>query len=108
MQRYEKEFNDIIDYSLSNKINEIVFQERKLGSKILMGKLGNISIYNDSYEKDQVKKIFKSIYEKYTLEKFDENTMHYKKNDINFNGIKLEYSFIQTYPYGFDVYLRFI
>lgn len=108
MQRYEKAFNDIIDYSLSNKINEIIFQERNLGSKILMGKLANIFIYNDSYEKDYVKNIFKSIYEKYTSEIFDENILHYKKNNINFNGINLEYFFIKTYPYGFDVYLRFI
>lgn len=108
MQKYEKEFNDIIDYALSNKIRKIIFEERNSGSRILISKFGDVSIYNDSYEKDHVKKIFKSIYEKSTSEKFDENILHYQRNNINFNGIKLEYFFIQTYPYGFDVYITFI
>lgn len=51
MEKYEKEFANIIDYALLNKINKIVFQERDSGSKILMAKQGDFYIYNDSYEK---------------------------------------------------------
>lgn len=108
MQKYEKEFNDMVDSALSNKIDTIIFQERNSGSKILMSKLGNISIYNDCCEKDHIRKIFKSIYEKCTSEIFDETILHCQKNNINFNGVELEYCFVQTYPNGFDVNFRLI
>lgn len=108
MQKYEEQFNDIVNYALLNKINEIIFQERNSGSKILMGKLGNFSIYNDFYEKDHLRQIFKSIYEKYTKENFDETNLHCQKNNIDFNGLNLEYFFVETYPNGFDVNFKLI
>lgn len=102
MKQYEKEFKEIIDHAQSNKISKIIFQNRNSGSQILMNKLGDIIIYNDSYEKDHIKNIVASIYEKYTSKKFNENEMHLKTDDFNFKGITLEYHFTKTYPSGFD------
>lgn len=103
MEKYEKEFANIIDYALLNKINKIVFQERDSGSKILMAKQGDFYIYNDSYEKGHIRQIFKSIYEKCTTKKFDETELHFIKSNINFNGLTLKYFLVQVYPNGLDV-----
>lgn len=108
MEKYEKEFKNIVDYASLNKVNKIVFQERDSGSKIMMAKQGNLYIYNDSYEKDHIRQIFKSIYEKCTPQKFNETELHCLRNNINFNGLKLEYFLFQVYPNGFDVNLTFI
>lgn len=108
MPQYEKEFKNIVDHAISNNVDQIIFQERNLGSSILISKLGNISVYNDSYEKEHIKNMLKSIYEKYTSEKFDEDSLNFKVGDFNFNDVKLEYRFMKLYPHGFDVFLRFI
>jgi len=106
----KQDFNDVINYALSNNMVEIIFQERNSGSKILMRKLGDSSlyIYNDFYEKGHLLKIFTVIHEKYNVEKFDENILHCQRNNISFNNFKLEYIFVKVYPSGFDVNFKFI
>ena len=106
----EQEFNDVINYALLNNIVEIIFQERNSGSKILMRKLGDSSLYtyNDFYEKGYLLKIFKAIHEKYNVENFDENILHCQRNSISFNDFKLEYIFVKMYPSGFDVNFKLI